>query len=429
MKKAPVCLCLFVAIALACLPAATAAQANSAQMYFDASAPFELVAVDSKDVSVTSEELIFEVDDSDNRQTAPTVRVKASYSMHNAAEAHTALIGFPYLASREWEEPPLSEPMVELNGQPLTAKKLYGSDNYDNIDTLDFDTILQDINALNQPAYDKKCTLYTFIATENRIEVSFDKAFKDIAYFTNFMGFRTDKNGKQYLFASTSNTTNKFQLLVIDDEVTPQVTGGTYNAHSMSVGEYLDGKQCDREYANSRINCALRDRGKDMKKAYIGELYQVGYDVLVLLQYTADFVAGDNRMSVSYSAYPCADYSYAPELYTFNYISLPASRWAGFENLSVTIKTDLFVKSDVIDLTKTDDGYTAFSGTLPEKNISFTLCASDAPVYNRPKNHSGHLVVLWNIVWIVISLILAASVTIILGIVLTRRKKNKKSRK
>ena len=115
-----------------------------------------------------------------------------------------------------------------------------------------------------------------------------------------------------------------------------------------------------------------------------------------------------NLLTVSYNIEGGFDAHYDPSIYNYYYISSPAKNWSEFKEMIINIKTNEnnpYVIKASLDFQKVNDNlYTIKLNQVPDKNLSFSLCASENPQY-----HKGSYIE--RVIWIII-------IAIILGLVL-----------
>lgn len=85
--------------------------------------------------------------------------------------------------------------------------------------------------------------------------------------------------------------------------------------------------------------------------------------------------------------YPDIDGYYNPPKYSYNYLLSPASGWADFSNLDITVNTQYFMSNESLSgFKKTDGGYFAHFDKLPQGELTFDLCKTENPEYNGREN-------------------------------------------
>ena len=81
--------------------------------------------------------------------------------------------------------------------------------------------------------------------------------------------------------------------------------------------------------------------------------------------------------------YPSINTQYEPAIHGYTYLLSPAKTWKSFGNLDVEIHTPYYLVDDVLGFTKTDYGYSLSFAGLPDKELEFTLSASETPTYTQ----------------------------------------------
>ena len=86
----------------------------------------------------------------------------------------------------------------------------------------------------------------------------------------------------------------------------------------------------------------------------------------------------ENTVTVPF--YPDIDEDYEPAVYNYTYLLSPASTWADFGTLDITVHTPFhLIGESTVELEKTADGYAASLDGLPEGELEFTLCTAEDP--------------------------------------------------
>ena len=154
------------------------------------------------------------------------------------------------------------------------------------------------------------------------------------------------------------------------------------------------------------------------------EMYGLSGNVMKWLQYELVFEPGETLVnSVKAPAYPSVDMKFDPPMFGYDYLLSPASSWKEFGTLDIIINTDLFMTKDSFGtFEKTDTGYQAHFESLPDKELSFSLNASENP--KRDINNSYFIITALLIIIPLAGIILL--ILIVLGIVKLLRRKKKK---
>jgi hypothetical protein len=110
-------------------------------------------------------------------------------------------------------------------------------------------------------------------------------------------------------------------------------------------------------------------------------------------------------------------------MFGYDYLLSPASSWKEFGTLDIIINTDLHLHDDSFGtFEKTKSGYQAHFESLPDKELSFSLNASENP--KRDINNSYFIITALLIIIPLAGIILL--ILIVLGIVKLFRRKKKK---
>lgn len=88
--------------------------------------------------------------------------------------------------------------------------------------------------------------------------------------------------------------------------------------------------------------------------------------------------------SVSAPIFPSRSDRYEPSVYTYDYLLSPAKGWADFGTLDIEINTPYYLlDAEKAGFEKTQTGYKAHYGSLPDGELSLRLCESGEPELNR----------------------------------------------
>ena len=150
------------------------------------------------------------------------------------------------------------------------------------------------------------------------------------------------------------------------------------------------------------------------------------WQVMRWYEYEISIAAGATiENSVTAPIYPDINEEYEPAKFTYKYLLSPATGWAGFSNLNITIATPHYILySSVGELENVDGEYTAKFDRLPEGELSFETCASQNPEH--------HVDVAWTViviliigalVWFALSVVATIITAIVLGVKAATRKK------
>jgi hypothetical protein len=136
-------------------------------------------------------------------------------------------------------------------------------------------------------------------------------------------------------------------------------------------------------------------------------------------------------LSVSYPMDGAFSAYYKPTLYSYNYISNPAKNWASFGSFTINIYTNSdnpYVINTNLEFAKiSENGYQYVSNGVPKSNISFSICASEKPKYDKKQGNISSKVWIQIVIWSIISLSLAG--LIVSGIIIVVKKSKLKKSK
>ena len=112
------------------------------------------------------------------------------------------------------------------------------------------------------------------------------------------------------------------------------------------------------------------------------DLFDITNETLMWYQYDVSVPAGQSVTNkVVAPLYPTVNEHYSPTVYEYTYLLSPAASWADFKNLNVTINTEYYLLDTSLNgFAKNDDNsYTARFETLPDSELTFSLCQSANP--------------------------------------------------
>ncbi|MCR5228539.1 MAG: hypothetical protein K6D03_00265 [Solobacterium sp.] len=151
---------------------------------------------------------------------------------------------------------------------------------------------------------------------------------------------------------------------------------------------------------NAVISYLNRNSGGRIITEYYAGREFYSSELLRWFEYDMEVKAGQTVINtVTAPLYPSIDENYEPPVFTFTYLLSPAGTWASFRNLDVRVITDMYLFENK-KFEKTDTGYAYSSETLPEGELTFSLCRESS------RHHKNN----W-IVWMVLG---AAAVCLLL---------------
>lgn len=142
-------------------------------------------------------------------------------------------------------------------------------------------------------------------------------------------------------------------------------------------------KYYDESYGVSEVdwyNAAYWSLKSDSSRVAVVNSLNVKRDLLCWFEYDMTFAPNQTIVNeVVAPMYPDIDEEHSPSVYVFNYLVSPASTWNGFKDLNVKINTNYYLIDANEDFETVEGGYRWHSDTLPDDELSFSLCASQNP--------------------------------------------------
>jgi len=104
-------------------------------------------------------------------------------------------------------------------------------------------------------------------------------------------------------------------------------------------------------------------------------------------QYELTVPAGETVVNtVTAPLYPDIHTGWVPAIYTYDYLLSPAKGWADFGTLEIRLNTPYYMTQCNLDgFEKTSDGYALQLNGLPDRELTFVLCAEKNPA--KPGTH------------------------------------------
>lgn len=114
---------------------------------------------------------------------------------------------------------------------------------------------------------------------------------------------------------------------------------------------------------------------------FLTGLYNYPGGLMKWFAYTLEFEPGETLTNtVQAPSYPYIDTGYDESVYEYRYLLSPASTWKEFKGLDIIVSSSFeMLKSAPEGFTKTDTGYEAHFDSLPEGELSFTMCSIPNP--------------------------------------------------
>lgn len=412
--------------------AATPALANSGPVFWEGFPGAETMAVD-KDcpISVTNEQLTFDLSEGTQNSYAVHGQVTARYEMRNPTEdTIEAAMAFPFIGSLRDLLPgqvsitagDAALPWTLYLGDTVDASRFAAGEPRSTDTDISFETIVSAIEGGSyQPQHfsaDEEGTLYTFAVTptggeEIRMQVEYAYTMGDTrSVFSGFHGVSWWDSGRVQLSAwcGENREALPLELFVLGEDVEFSVTGYTdgemqqqtqaftytVDKKTISVQDYLTQKA--REYAQQIApgGTGLTDTwGETLYDAGARELDKVfaDYDVydttelfsaltaerMLVLVYTVDFPANETiPVCVRYPVTGTMDKTdTSSPVHSFTYLFEPARYWSGFENLDITVRTPAeapyIVSSSMAFAQDGERQYIAHSDKLPQAPLTFSI--------------------------------------------------------
>lgn len=444
MKKIAIYLLLLLGIsALYFIPT----HANSGPIEIEEFGSFELVPIEDDDISIASEHLVFDFTKSSNFSSLDIMEVntigevRATYQMHNQAATKQVRMGFPLIS--QYNSNLMDYTFVTANDVDITPEIFYGrTTQFSEVESLSFEDILDYVYPNNFRFEDTQVGyLYEFTDSTNLLEARFitNSEIQKVVW-SGFNSLTYDENFGSVILKQTYVPTNA-RLFVMGEDIALTTIGGNYTKTQISYNDYIDYIIENNDEFDSDAFSLLANEFDDSIVQNDGGLFHEYYwknnlsgPRFILLVYTIELNGDnvDNEVSVTYPILPSINYRYTPSLFTYNYLTSPASHWASFSNLTIQVyvnDANPFITASSIEFEKTGTNeFMYVSETLPEENISFTTCASENPRL-RTNGYVIFFVLLFIVFPIVAIIVFIGLVSIVLLIVTRyndkmRRKQN-----
>ena len=145
----------------------------------------------------------------------------------------------------------------------------------------------------------------------------------------------------------------------------------------------LAGKPADFEISDTDHYNAMTEMLRETASfdLFLTGLFNYPGGLMKWFDYTLEFEPGETLTNaVEAPSYPYIDTGYDESLYEYRYLLSPASTWKEFRGLDIIINSSFeMLKSAPEGFEKTDTGYAAHFDSLPEGELSFTMCSIPNP--------------------------------------------------
>lgn len=164
------------------------------------------------------------------------------------------------------------------------------------------------------------------------------------------------------------------------------------------------------------------------KRKYVSECDLASHgDSNFLAWYTYDVEVEPNGRftnTVTAPLLPSVDYAYSPAVYDYEYFLSPAESWQSFGKLEIVINTDYYFIAQSLAFEECEGGYVAEFDSLPEDELTFSLCSVADPSKSRVGvNLTGFTIFVLVLFSIVALELICAVIVAIVYLVKSRKKK------
>lgn len=187
-----------------------------------------------------------------------------------------------------------------------------------------------------------------------------------------------------------------------------------YDWYNALVG-HLNANLLDFGVIGSEVHSVL-DPARDLMRWYAYEMTVPAGETIV--------------NTVAAPMYPDVNVWYQPPVFDYTYLLSPAKTWADFGKLDIIVNTPYYMTDSDFAFEKTETGYRTSLDGLPEGELSFTLCADEAPQRESSGISSDIFGIIVGLIFGILRiggmLVAAVVVVIIVVIFVKRKKKNQK---
>lgn len=276
-------------------------------------------------------------------------------------------------------------------------------------------------------------------------------------YFPEQSGFHTQKDGDGRLSRWADNG-DIFSVYVIGKPLSTPLEWNCYEDGGVDDKEIISGKvemtnvetmtledfaleNWNEETGVSKVDwynaviAAFKEGGKGNSKYNYVQMDSYGMDLsaerfmtnlMRWYEYEITIAPQESIVNtVTAPIYPAIDMDYEPDIFSYTYLLSPASTWASFGELEIIINTPFYITENSLEgFTKTDTGYTLKRNGLPEGELEFVLCSSEAPT-RPPRSIINYIPI-----EIIISFSIIGGVILLIGggitafVIVRKKKKN-----
>ncbi len=155
----------------------------------------------------------------------------------------------------------------------------------------------------------------------------------------------------------------------------------TDNEYIKESFEKLDIMQADKENILADMFAYSRRGNEDRAFADHMNYYSIPEELMCWYRYEITIPAGGTVVNtVTAPLFPDVQTNREPDIYIYNYLLSPATKWRDFGNLEIVVNTPYYItESNVENFEKTETGYKSTFDTLPDGELSFTICEAEKP--------------------------------------------------
>ena len=400
------------------------AEANLGPVYWYGYPSYNVLAVDENSpIAVEKEDLVFDFSKSNIKGYSINGSGSAAYVMKNTSgDTKAVQMAFPYISSLQNLKS--NSPVIKCNGAVIPYE-VYLGQNID-VETTSGDNGESQVNfkniegSISDKPYSavsfndgEKGTLYQIeVNTQSAQEISYEVSFnynseKTKVIVNGFNGSRVG-NGKVNV-SKWCYGQETFEILILGEDIkidksgfsssNPKVNTETCTERitksEIDLKDYLSEKvqnlpllyNLNSRFENQRYNLFVRTLDLLLTQnngfTRISDLESANRTMRVIsLLCTVEFQPNSTKeISVNFSMDGTMDRreNITPK-YNFEYILNPAKNWSYFKNLSVKVITSeeipYVLKSNMNFTRENKYLYTANYDTLPEKDLTFTMCSN-----------------------------------------------------